>query len=167
MTYKNGIKEYTLTAVLFGVPMGILLGISNLSLLIGVITGILGGLLFTLLMFLFVKFQEKKFAQKRIEIAKQRKIICDGGATIQGNGGWMFLTEWGIEFYPHKINFSRKEITIPTSMIKTAKAHKNKIIIDTVNNQTIAIIVSHKKEWEKQINAALASFYQEQEAMFF
>ena len=96
MTYKNGIKEYALTGVMFGVPMGILFGLRQLSLLLGVITGFLCGFLFAFLIFLFVKYQEKKFDKKRTEIAKERKIICDGGATINGNGGWMFFTENGI-----------------------------------------------------------------------
>mgnify|MGYP003301071729 CR=1 FL=1 len=38
MTYKNGIKEYALTGVMFGVPMGILFGLMHLSLLLGIIT---------------------------------------------------------------------------------------------------------------------------------
>ena len=120
MTYKNGIKEYMLTGVIFGVPMGILFGLMHLSLLLGVITGFLCGFLFALLIFLFVKYQEKKFDKKRAEIAKERKIFCDGAATINGNGGWLFFTEKGLEFYPHKINTSTKEIVIPINTIKRA-----------------------------------------------
>jgi len=154
MTYKNGIKEYALTGVMFGVPMGILFGLKHLSLLIGIITGFLCGFLFTLLIFLFVKYQEKKFDKKRTEIAKERKIICDGGATINGNGGWLFFTENGLEFYPHKINFSTKEIIILTNTIESVKTYKNQILIGA-NGKTIAILVSHNKEWKKQIEGAL------------
>ncbi|MGM9637481.1 MAG: hypothetical protein ACI3YK_05805 [Eubacteriales bacterium] len=127
MVYKNGLKEYSLTTILFGVPMGILFGLSKLSFIVGVISGVFSGLLFTFLMFVFIKIQEKKFDKKRIEIAKERRIICDGGATINGNGGWMFLTEIGIEFYPHKINVSTEEIKIPTSMIEAVKTQKIKL----------------------------------------
>ena len=154
MTYKNGIKEYALTGVMFGVPMGILFGLMHLSLLLGVITGFLCGFLFAFLIFLFVKYQEKKFDKKRTEIAKERKIICDGGATINGNGGWMFFTENGIEFYPHKINISTKEIVIPTNTIESVKTNKNQILV-SANGKTIAIVVSHNKEWKKQIEDAL------------
>ena len=155
MTYKNGIKEYTLTGVMFGVPMGILFGLVHFSLLLGVITGFLCGFLFALLMFLFVKYQEKKFDKKRIEIAKERKIICDGAATINGNGGWMFFTENGIEFYPHGINLSTKEIVIPMNTIESVKTNRNQILI-SANSKIIAILVSHNKEWKKQIEDALA-----------
>ena len=154
MTYKNGIKEYAPAGVTFGVPMGIFFGLRQLSLLLGVITGFLCGFLFALLMFLFVKHQEKKFDKKRTEIAKERKIICDGGATIKGNGGWMFFTENGIEFYPHKINISTKEIIIPTNAIESVKTKKNQILV-SANGKTIAIVVSHNKEWKKQIEGAL------------
>ena len=161
MTYKNGIKEYALTGVMFGVPMGILFGLMQLSLLLGVITGFLCGFLFAFLIFLFVKYQEKKFDKKRTEIAKERKIICDGGATINGNGGWMFFTEDGIEFYPHKINISTKEIIIPTSMIEAVNTHKNQIVVRTSNNSIVAIVVSHNKEWKKQIEATIVHYSQQ------
>lgn len=154
MTYKNGVKEYVLTGLLFGIPMGILFGLMHLSLSLGIIAGFLCGFLFTFLIFLFVKYQEKIFDKKRTEIAKERKIICDGGATIDGNGGWLFFTENGIEFYPHKINISTKEIVIPTNTIESVTTNKNQILIGS-NGQTVAIVVSHNKEWKKQIESAL------------
>ena len=160
MVYKNGLKEYSLTTVLFGVPMGILFGLSQSSFINGIISGIFSGLLFTLLIFLFVKIQEKKFDKKRIEIAKERRIICDGGATINGNGGWMFLTENGIEFYPHKINISTEEIKIPANMIEAVKTNKNQIIVVS-NGKNIAIVVSHNKEWKKQIEATIVDCSQQ------
>ena len=154
MTYKNGIKEYALTGIMFGIPMGILFGLMHLSLILGIITGFFGGFIFALLIFLFVKYQEKKFDKKRTEIAKERKIICDGGATINGNGGWLFFTENGLEFYPHKINISTKETVIPINTIETVNTYKNKIIINPGENPVV-IIVSHNKEWKKQIEDAL------------
>ena len=151
MTYKNGIKEYTMTTLLFGVPMGFLFGLKHQSALLGVISGILCGCLFTLLTFLFVKRQEKKYDKKRIEIAKERKVICDGGATVQGNGGWMFFTDYGLEFYPHKINLSKDDLIIPINTIKSVETNKNQLIVDTTENLKFAIVVSHNKEWLKQI----------------
>ena len=139
MTYKNGIKEYALTGVMFGVPMGILFGLMHLSLLLGVITGFLCGFLFAFLIFLFVKYQEKKFDKKRTEIAKERKIICDGGATINGNGGWMFFTENGIEFYPHKINISTKEI-LTLNVLGDYPNNEASIIIKLANLDSINVV---------------------------
>ena len=152
MVYKNGIKEYFMTTVLFGTPMGLLHGLLHKSALLGVFSGVFCGFLFSLLIFLFVKIQEKKYDKKRLEIAKERKIICDGGATIQGNGGWMFLTDYGLEFYPHKMNISQKNLMIPISAIKSVKTDKNRLVVDTMENITFEIVVSHNKEWLEQVN---------------
>ncbi len=154
MIYRNGIKEYGLMGVLFGIPMGAMFGLKYLSLLTGIISGVLCGFLFAFLMFLFVKYQEKKFDKKREQIAKERKIICDGGATLNGNGGWMFFTEQGLEFYPHKINLSTKEIMIPMQSIASVKTYRNQILVST-NGQVVTIVVSHNKEWKKQIDGAI------------
>ena len=151
MIYKNGIKEYTMTSLLFGCPMGFLFGIMHQNALLGVISGVSCGCLFTLFVFLFIKIQEKKYDKKRFEIAKERKVICDGGATFQGNGGWMFFTEYGLEFYPHKLNNSKKDLMIPINAIKSVKTNKNQLVVDTMENSTISFVVSHNKEWVEQI----------------
>ena len=155
MTYKNGIKEYALSGAIFGALIGILFGVRYLDLLIGVICGVLSGLLFAVLIFAFIKYQEKKFDKKRIEIAKERVIICDGVATINGNGGWMFFTENGLEFYPHKINLSTKEIVISRDTIKKVITYKNKLIINPGENP-VTVIVSHSKEWKAQIEKVIS-----------
>lgn len=155
MIYRNGFKEYFLVALFFGVPMGVLFGFSKSNLIVGVVFGALSGLLFALFLFVFIKIQEKNFDKKRIEIAKKRRVICDGGATINGNGGWLFLTENGLEFYPHKINVSTKTVQIPTGIIETVKTHRNQIVIRTADHSTLAIVVSHNKEWKKQIEATI------------
>lgn len=151
MIYKNGIKEYAMTTLLFGCSMGFLFGIMHQSAWLGVIFGVFCGCLFTLLIFLFIRIQEKKYDKKRFEIAKERNVICDGASTFQGNGGWMFFTECGLEFYPHKFNNSKKELIIPINAIKSVKANKNQLVVDTIENSTIAFVVSHNKEWVEQI----------------
>ena len=151
MIYKNGIKEYTMITLLFGVPMGLFFGFIHQSMLHGVISGVSCGCLFTLFIFVFVKIQERKYAKKRLEIAKERNIICDGVATIEGNGGWLFFTEYGLEFYPHQINLSQKNIIIPIKELKSVETKKNQLIVNTSENLTFTIIVSHNKNWLKQI----------------
>ena len=154
MTYKHGIKEYVMTGVLFGAPMGLLFGLMYFDFILGIISGVVCGILFAFLIFLFVKFQEKQFAKKRAEMEKERRIICDGGATLDGNGGWMFFTDIGLEFYPHKINLSTKEVIIPASAIDGVRTAKNQLIIST-DGKDVAIVVSHNKEWKKRIESAL------------
>ena len=53
------------------------------------------------------------------------------------------------------INISTKEIVIPTNTIESVKTNKNQILV-RANGKTIAIVVSHNKEWKKQIEYVLA-----------
>jgi hypothetical protein len=164
MTYKNGIREYLLLAVCYGVPMGIIFGLWQKSVLVGIISGAMCGILYGVIMFLFVKSQEKKFDKMREQIASERKIICDGGATLHGNGGWLFLTEYGLEFYPHKVNFSRQEMRISLKSINAASVLGKSILISVKEyTNAITIIVTHNKEWQKQITDAVAKLKNEED----
>ena len=164
MTYKNGIREYLLLAVCYGVPMGIIFGLCQKSVLVGIISGAMCGILYGFIMFLFVKSQEKKFDKMREQIASERNIICDGGATLHGNGGWLFLTEFGLEFYPHKINFSRQEMRISLKSINAASVLGKSILISVKEyTNAITIIVTHNKEWQKQITDAVAKLKNEED----
>ena len=152
MTYKNGIKEYVLITVMFGLPMGALLGFVNSSITAGLISGIFSGLLFSFFMFLFSKSMEKKFAKMRAEIKKEKTVICDGAATVAGNGGWLFLCKDALEFYPHKINISTKEIKILLADITSVEVYKNQIILATAQG-ALSIVVCQSKEWQKHIQS--------------
>lgn len=156
MVYKNGIREYALIALIFGALLGMLFGLYYASVVLGFLVGAVCGLLFALLFFLFVKFIEKKFDKVREEIAKERKIICDGGVTMAGMGGWMFLTDRGLEFYPHKFNYAKVELTIPMEWIISVKTNKNRIMVNTIDEQTYVVVVSHQKEWKKQIEGCIS-----------
>ncbi len=155
MTFRNGAKEYLLTGSVFGVPMGLLFGLRSWSVPVGIIGGILSGFLFAFFVFLFSKLMEKKFAKTRKEISSSRRVICDGVATFKGNGGWLFLTEEGLEFYPHKINFSTNEVRIPMKSIFSVSTQKNLLVLGTSNEPKLEILVSGNKEWKEQIENAV------------
>ena len=87
----------------------------------------------------------------------REKIICDGAATIQGTGGWMFFTEQGLEFYPYRFNTSTEEMFIPTDMITDVKTRKNQLVVTTENGLTFAIVIARVKAWKKQIDTALTA----------
>jgi hypothetical protein len=144
--------------------MGIIFGLWQKSVLVGIISGAMCGILYGVIMFLFVKSQEKKFDKMREQIASERKIICDGGATLHGNGGWLFLTEFGLEFYPHKVNFSRQEMRISLKSINAASVLGKSILISVKEStNAITIIVTHNKEWQKQITDAVAKLKNEED----
>ena len=155
MTYRNGIKEYFSTGILFGIPMGLFFGLVHLNLIVGLIGGIMSGALFAFLIFLFCKVMEKKFIKKHEEISRERKIICDGGATYEGLGGWLFFTENALEFYPHKINYSTKKLTIPLEKINSVSIKRNNIVIDAFEGKKFPIVVSHANEWKAQIEQVI------------
>ena len=157
MIYRNGAREYLRCMLLFGGIMGVFFGLMYLSVFMGVIGGVFSGALFTLFIFLFTKFMERKYDKKRIEIAKERKIICDGGATIAGNGGWLFFTEKALEFYPHKINVNTSEFFIDLNDIRKVGAKGNKIIIETIENGKVPVVVSSAEKWRKTICGVIKS----------
>ncbi len=156
MVFRNGFKEYALSGVLFGGIMG-LMWIIVYGVIIGLISGIVSGVIFASLICLFTKIQEKKYSRQREEISRERRIICDGGATYSGNGGWMFFTEYGIEFYPHKLNISTAKIFIPTDRIADVSTKYNKMILTTVDGHRFEIVVSNSAGWCEQISACLRS----------
>ena len=155
MIYRNGFKEYFISGIIFGIPMGLLGVLQYRSLFIGLLSGVLCGVLFALFIFIFIKITEKKFDKMRVEIASTRKIICDGGATVNGNGGWLFFTERGLEFYPHKINLSTKEVFLPFDALRSVSTKGNQIIIEDATGAKLVAVVSKNKEWKKQIDAVI------------
>ena len=98
MVYRNGWKEFFITAIGFGAPMSLFF-IIQYGFALGLAGGVLAGLLFGGAMTLVTRGTEKKFAGIRAEISADRPIICEGGATWQGIGGWMFFTREGLEFF--------------------------------------------------------------------
>ncbi len=151
MTYRNGLKEYAMTTLVYGGLIGVLFAIIY-GVIEGIIAGVVAGILFTLFIFIFVKLMESKYKKMRAEMAKTKEVICDGGATVDGNGGWMFFTETGLEFYPHKINLSTDQRIILISDIVAVNTKFNRIIVSTVHGEQIKIIVANANGWKSHID---------------
>ena len=123
MVYRNGWKEFFITAIGFGAPMSLFF-IIQYGFALGLAGGVLAGLLF-------------------------------GGATWQGLGGWLFLTEAGLEFYPHKFNHGKQNFAIPTEELVSVTVKRNIVSVALQNGGEVAVVVSHAKEWEAQIQAVI------------
>lgn len=156
MIYRNGWREFFIMLVSFGTPMSVFFMIQY-GVIAGLIGGIAAGVLFAGVMTLFVRITEKKFNKLRAEIAAERRIICDGGATWQGEGGWMFFTEAGLEFYPHKLNHAHKEFAIPTEELKEVAVNRTQIVVKLKNGSAVTVVVSHAKDWKAQIEAVVSA----------
>ena len=166
MIYKNGIKQYSIifcvSGLLFGLFMGLFNGLKYNSLITGIIAGVISGVvfgsLFTLAIALFSRHMEKKYEHMRVEILKDRKIICEGPANHKINanaiGGWLFLTEVTVEFYPHKFNFGGQSIHIPSNDIIGVKTKLNQLIIQAKSENYI-FVVNKSKLWEKSLKETL------------
>ena len=154
MVYRNGWKEFCILVVSFGVPMSVFF-ILRYGLAAGLIAGVAAGLLFGGIMTLFTRGTEKKFAKMRTEIAADRRVICDGGATWQGLGGWLFLTAAGLEFYPHKFNHGKQDFAIPLGELTGVSVKRNIVTVTLQNGSSVSVVVSHAGEWKVQIQTAI------------
>jgi hypothetical protein len=159
MIYKNGIREWALLCCVCGLVYGVLMGVFWGNITIGIIAGILFGVLFTVGMAIFSKHLEKKSEHLRAEISKVRKIICEGPANhkkgVNAIGGWLFLSEDAIEFYPHKMNIGGQNISILIDDISNVETKSNQIKIHTKTNETFTFVVNKAKLWKQSITEIL------------
>ncbi len=161
MIFKNSFKNFFLAGAIYGVAMGCVFGLIYLSPAVGIISGIAAGFLFGGLIYLFNIFAERKFNKKREEISAKRRIICDGAATLNGNGGWLYLTELGLEFYPHKLNLNTSEMIFPTDLIQSVETKKpNTLVVSTKMNLKYKFVVVSKEQWAEQIRAYILTLPQ-------
>ena len=154
MVYRNGWREFFITAVSFGLPMSLFF-IIRYGFALGLAGGITAGILFGGIMTLLTRGTEKKFRHMRAEIAADRRIICDGAATWQGLGGWMFLTEAGLEFYPHKFNHGKQNFAIPTEELASVRVKRNIVTVTLTSGGEVPVVVSHAKAWGTMIRSVI------------
>lgn len=125
----------------------------------GIIGGVLFGVLFTACIAIFSNHIEKKSEHLRDEISKVRKIICEGPANHKkgGNaiGGWLFVSEDAIEFYPHKMNIGGQNIPILLDDISDVETKFNQLKIHTKTNETFIFVVNKANLWKQSITKIL------------
>ena len=159
MVYKNGIKEWAIMCCGYGLVFGVLMGLFWGDMTTGIITGVLSGVLFTVCMAIFSKHIEKKAEHLRAEISKARKIICEGPANhkkgVNAIGGWLFLSEDAIEFYPHKMNIGGQNIPILLDDISDVETKLNQLKIHTKTNETFIFVVNKANLWKQSITEIL------------
>ena len=83
MTYKNGFKEYFTMGILFGGGMGMVMALSSGDFSSLFLTTVFAGTAFSVLMYLFSRSTEKKFAALRADIERARTVYCDGSANLE------------------------------------------------------------------------------------
>jgi hypothetical protein len=132
--------------------------------LIGVVVGsLLFGLLFTLAINFFVKWQMKRIV---VELNPDEKLIKEGGANhilnLEGVGGKLVLTDKRLVFKSHKVNIQVHQQSFLLSEINTVEAAKtagllkNILFVHLNDSVTHKFVVFEPEEWVREIEARLA-----------
>lgn len=82
----------------WGIPMGLLFSVMFAFLQKGMLSGIAGGLLFAVIMILFISVLSSRKDKLRERYGIEGTVLRDGAANRMGGGkeavgGWLFLTE--------------------------------------------------------------------------
>lgn len=140
---------------------GFLLGVS-----IGLVGGIIAGVLFGFCISIFTKVQMRKFEPLRRQMAKQQRIVIEGGANHylnkEGVGGWLFITPELLFFKSHNVNIQSHELSIPISIIKSVipckllTFSKTGLRIEKTDGTLEMFVVNNPNEWASRINQLIA-----------
>ena len=106
---------------------------------------------------LWFKFIEKKVVKLREEILKERKIICEGLASNKTDrviGGWLFLSEAAVEFYPYNVNGEVKSVAILLDDIVNIEVKKDLLIVKSSSTEFV-FKVYNAPLWEEMIKKEL------------
>lgn len=155
MVYKNGFKDYLITGIVFTILYTILTSYTGLK--TAIISALPAGSLFTIAITIFSIFMEKKSEHLRNEISKVRNIICEGPANYKNGlaiGGWLFLSEDALEFYPHKVNLGGSCVAILIDDIVNVDTKGKQLIIQS-KNELFKFVVNKSKLWKNSINQIL------------
>ena len=159
MVYRNGFKEYAIICGAGGGTYGLIMGLFFGDLMLGLMCGVLFGVLFTLFLWIFSNHVEKKSQYIRSEIAKTTHIICEGPANHQRGanaiGGWLFLTDYALDFFPHKVNIGGRSIPIYIDDIAGVEVKSNKLIIHTKAYETYISVVNKANLWRQSLEARM------------
>lgn len=126
--------------------------------IIGVLVASVGfGLLFTLFIQWFVKYQMKRVI---VDLEPDEKLVKEGGANrilnAEGVGGKLALTDKRIVFKSHKINIQTHQLSLTLSEIQSVEAGKtgflnNVLLVFGSNGERYKFIVFEPDEWVKEI----------------
>lgn len=160
---KENLKTFVFTGIPFGIFMGLFFSIfSNIT--VGIISTILCGGLFGLIISFFVSIQSKKFKSNLSAITGGKEIIIDGPANhfkgVESVGGWLCLTKDELIFKSHNFNVQNHKTVILLSQITDIKASLTLGIVPnglmiTAKDSVEKFVVNNRKEWIKKIKEAI------------
>ncbi|HOX81785.1 MAG TPA: GRAM domain-containing protein [Chryseolinea sp.] len=160
-------KKTLITAVAFGFPCGLAMGIFNSAIhwelnSRTIFTGIIGGLVMGVAFAITMKYLAKNlFKSISFELAEDEKLIKEGGANHimgrEGVGGKLVLTDKRLVFKSHKLNIQNHEQVFHFNDIQSlgeAKSLfilKNKLVLELLSKDLHKFIVDEPGVWVKEI----------------
>lgn len=135
-----------LGGIIYALPVIIII-----NFIVGMSVGLVFVTVFGGLMHLALVFLEKKFAKTSLLISKTKTIVIEGGASVDGSGGWLFITNEGVEYYTHRLNFDNKSFTLKHNEIQAIKKDGKKLVIIS-NNVKRTLKVNNIDAWLTRIN---------------
>lgn len=137
------------TSMIGGLCFGLFMGLMMIEyfFLIFILCGISFGLLFFGMIAAFSSSLEKKTVTKfREEVSQKGEIYFEGAANLKGNGGWLFVTQNGIEHRVHNMNFNTQPTILSHSDVVSIKKQGNKLAVKTAQNE-YAFVVNDVDRW--------------------
>ena len=67
----------------------------------------------------------------------------------------MFLTEAGLEFYPHKFNHCKQNFAIPTEELASVRVKRRIVTVSLINGGEVAVVVAQSKAWATMIRSVI------------
>ena len=138
-----------LSGLIFGLIFGVFMAFQDSGLFLPIF--LVGSLIFGLIMYAAMqiatsKLEDTHAKKKREEISKQKRILFEGPANRDGNGGWLFVTDSSIEHHAHNTNFDAKSTVLEISNIVSIRKGGNKLIIVTTQ-YTHTFVVDNIDRW--------------------
>lgn len=147
-SYGQLFKGSMLGGLIFGLFEGIIYSMMGRSFFSTFLfCGIVFGLLFFVAVALCISILESSTIKKmRKGVAIHGKILFEGAANRAGNGGWLFVTQDGIEHHVHGTNFDRSSTIIQHEHIVSIRRSGKKLVIET-QQTTHIFVVNNINQW--------------------
>ncbi|WP_395744651.1 hypothetical protein [Prosthecobacter sp.] len=156
-------KSWLTTALLFGLPMGLLFSFQSGQYLSGMAVGLIAGALFASVITRFVSRQTQKFQAASPDFGTETALHSGPANHFKGLesvGGHLWLTDGRLHFRSHKMNLQNHEWTAPLADIASVRATRtlglirNGLLIRLSSGAEHRFVVNDNERWAQAIAQA-------------
>lgn len=145
MREKMKTASYILAGIMEGAVIGILTYLNSANLKLSILLAVVTGGLFGILLYYFAKNMYDQAQSLCEKIQEKRKVFYYAGANYLGTGGFLFVTEYAVEFYAHKINPQQQNFAIGIDDIIAIEIQGRKLCI-TTEKQKVKFLVTNARK---------------------